>query len=69
MEFRDYNEGDLVYYVGEYENCHNFKYRVTKVYKNTVGNKEWFNLEAVNPNIMTHYPEIWSVKYYDLKTD
>ena len=59
--------GDIVYYTGEYDKCHRFKYEITQIYKNTLGFDWWYDLRSVEPNVLTHYTEILSVEKVDIK--
>ena len=59
--------GDIVYYIGEYDNCHKYKYEIVRIYKNGFGVDWWYDLEAVEPNIETHYTEILSVEKVDIE--
>lgn len=56
--------GDIVYYRGEYENCHGFKYKVIKTYNALLsGQTEWCDLEAVTPpdDLFGHYGKLDSI--------
>ena len=59
--------GDKVNYLGEYEDCRGFEYKITKVYKNYFGFDKWYDLEAIKPDILTHYETILSVLRQDIK--
>ena len=61
--------GDIVYYIGEYNNCHNYKYEIVTIYKNGFGVDWWYDLKVVEPNIKTHFTEILSVEKLDIKLD
>jgi len=58
--------GSIVYYVGEYDNCHNYEYEITYIYRNGFGLDWWYDLKAVKPNILTHYTELLSVQKNEL---
>jgi hypothetical protein len=58
---------DIVYYTGEYDNSHRFKYEIVKIYKNVFGVDWWYDLRAIEPNAMTHYTELLSVKKENIK--
>ncbi len=54
--------GDIVYYTGEYVNCHKCKYRIVKIYKNSF-NVDWqYDLRAYGPISKTQYKELLSVE-------
>lgn len=59
--------GEVVRYIGEYDNCHKYDYEIISVYKNIFGVNWWCDLKAVEPNIYTHYVEILSVKKADIE--
>lgn len=60
------NINDEVYYKGEYTNCHNYVYKITDIYKNHYGVITHCDIVSINPNPLTHYTEILSVRINDL---
>lgn len=61
-------EGDIVYYNGEYDNCHNVKYKVVKIYRTIFGAPKWADIEALDNDILNkHYPYIYSALLSELK--
>lgn len=60
-------KGDVVYYTGEYDNCHNKKYKITKTYNSLLGGAYWFDLESLDRIISCHYLDILSVIKHDIK--
>lgn len=53
---------DKVYYTGEFTKCQDYQYKIVYVWAGG-----WYDLEAVNPDILTHYTEILSVRIEDIK--
>ena len=62
------SNGDKVYYTGRYKECHGYEYEIVFVYQNGFGLDWWYDLKAVNPDIYTHYPDIYSVEKGDIKS-
>lgn len=58
---------DKVLYTGSYTECHNHEYEIVHVFQNMFGLDCWYDLKAVKPDILTHYPDIFSVKKRDIK--
>ena len=59
--------GDWVYYEGYFENCHNHKYEIVKIFKNVFGKDWYYDLRAISPNIKTHHKELLSVELPDIR--
>lgn len=57
-------EGDIIYYIGSYDRCHGFKYKITKVYHGG-----YYDIELVDQNDWQKgaYTVIWSVNTSELK--
>ena len=49
--------GDIVFYTGEYDNCHGHKYKITKTYDRT-----WYDLEIITPT------PLWGGVYQELNS-
>ena len=58
---------DIVYYTGEYDNSHRFKYEIVKIYKNVFGVDWWYDLRAYGPINKTQYKELLSVEKSDIQ--
>lgn len=61
--------GDIIEYQSGYGNNKKFKYRITHIYKNAFGLDWWYDLKAVEPNILTHFEEHLSIVKYEVKAD
>ena len=58
---------DIVYYTGEYDNCHKCKYEIVKIYQNSFNVDWWYDLRAYGPISKTQYKELLSVEKSDIQ--
>jgi|10_taG_2_1085330.scaffolds.fasta_scaffold25297_8 hypothetical protein len=60
---KEIKTGDIVeYQSSNYSDCNGYKYEINFIFPSG-----YYDLKALNPNIMTHYTEILSVKRHEFK--